>query len=52
MLQNQIEAAVEPTYLQISKDVDFGIADVLPHAMLKHLKTTYAILTGIEIKPN
>jgi hypothetical protein len=51
-LQNQIAAAVEPTYLQIINDVDFGFSDVLPHEMLRHLKTTYGILTGTEIEQN
>jgi hypothetical protein len=51
-LQNQIEAAVEPTYLHIIKNVDFGFADVFPYEMLRHLKTTYGVLTGIEIEQN
>jgi hypothetical protein len=51
-LQNQISTAVEPTYLQAIKDVDFGFADVEPHAMLTHLKTTYGVLTGTEIEQN
>jgi hypothetical protein len=51
-LQNQIEAAVDPTYSQIIKDVDFGFADVLPYEMLRHLKTTYGVLTGTEIEQN
>lgn len=51
-LQNQICSAVEPTYLQALKDVDFAFSDVEPHTMLTHLKTTYGVLTGTEIEQN
>jgi hypothetical protein len=51
-LQNQIIDAVEDTYLQSLKHVDFGYHDVEPYTMLSHLKTTYGILTGHEIELN
>ena len=51
-LTNQILAAVEPTYLLELCDADFGYIDVLPSAMLAHLKTTYGKLTGVEIEQN
>lgn len=51
-LTNQIIQAVEPTYLLALNDVDFGFADVEPYAMLTHLKTTYGVLTGLEIEKN
>jgi hypothetical protein len=51
-LMNQILAAVERTYVQTLCDVDFGFADVLPSALLTHLKTTYGVLTGLEIETN
>jgi hypothetical protein len=51
-LTNQIIAAVEPTYLQALNDIDFGFSDVQPYAMLTHLKTTYGVLTGLEIEKN
>lgn len=51
-LVKQITTAVESTYLQTLCDADFGFADVTPAAMLTHLKTTYGVMTGIEIEKN
>ena len=51
-LVNQISAAVEPTFLEILCDVDFGFADVEPYTLLTHLKTTYGTLTGQELENN
>lgn len=51
-LVSQITTAVDHTYLAALADVNFGFSDVLPSAMLNHLRTTYGILTGAEIEEN
>ena len=51
-LIQQIIAAVEHTYIQALCDIDFGFHDVHPYELLAHLKTTYGVLTGLEIEQN
>ena len=51
-LINQITAAVDHTFLQALCDADFGFHDVQPYELLAHLKTTYGVLTGLEIEQN
>ena len=51
-LKSQILAAVEITYLRALENADFGFADVTPLTMLKHLKTTYGVLTPEALEAN
>lgn len=51
-LESQILAAIQITYLCALENADFGFADVTPFTMLKHLKTTYGVLTPKALKAN
>ena len=49
-LIQQIISAVDHTYIRALCDIDFGFHDVYPYELLEHLKTTYGVLTGLEIE--
>jgi hypothetical protein len=49
-LKQQILAAVQPTYLGILSNADFGFADVSPFRLLNHLRDTYCIVEPEELE--
>jgi hypothetical protein len=51
-LKRQIIAAVEPLYLSVLKDRNWGFADISPATMLQHLKDTYGENTQFAREQN
>jgi hypothetical protein len=51
-LKQQIVAAVDPLYLSVLKDRNWGFSDVTPAAMLAHLKDTYGENTQFAREQN
>ena len=51
-LKTQLLEAIEPTYLRILSDEEFGFADVSPAFILEHLRTNYSDIEPEELELN
>jgi len=51
-LKKQIILAVEPRYLSILEDIDFGFADISSRRMLAHLQAEYGQISNEQIEAN
>ena len=51
-LTSQILSAVNPSFLSVLEDPDFGFGDVTPLTMLTHLRAEYGTMTPEELERN
>jgi hypothetical protein len=51
-LKQQVLLAINPRYLRILADIDFGFADAPCSAILQHLQDTYGMITREELEIN